>query len=75
MRAAPAVRSPPAPKTATHRNRSKRLKGAILSPSLCSLFSNFRFGVPETGLIVDGDRFVEHAYGAVVGGGLSVSSF
>jgi len=31
----------------------------LCGASLCSAFSNFRFGMPETGPICDGDRFVE----------------
>ena len=31
--------------------------GGFVGASLCSPFSNFRFGVPETGSICDGDRF------------------
>ena len=31
----------------------------LCQASLCSPFSNFRFGVPETGSICDGDRFAE----------------
>lgn len=30
---------------------------AVLGAGLCSSFSNFRFGVPETGSIGDGDWF------------------
>jgi hypothetical protein len=31
----------------------------LCSASLRSPFSNFRFGIPETGSICDGDRFAE----------------
>jgi hypothetical protein len=31
----------------------------LCGASLCSLFSNFRFGIRETGSICDGDRFAE----------------
>jgi len=34
----------------------------LCGASLCSPFSNFRFGMPETGSIYDGDRFVGPAY-------------
>ena len=33
--------------------------GDLAAPSLCYPFSNFRFGMPETGSICDGDRFAE----------------
>ena len=36
--------------------------GRVLGAGLWSPFSNFRFGMPETGSIYDGDRFVEPAY-------------
>ena len=49
----------------THRSlwsTNSRLSGLdqwLGGPGLCSLFSNFRFGMRETGSICDGDRFVE----------------
>jgi hypothetical protein len=44
--------------------RPQRVRGAGFGPGLCAPFSNFHFGVPQTGSTVDRDRFVERPSGA-----------